>query len=93
MRGALSVDGRNQLVSVAWPPATRAGTMSDECRLELWAESIAPSRICAQLQGTITLAIETRAFSCGAQGGGTNSATWSAGPNQAQTMPPHSLTG
>ena len=31
--------------------------MSEECKLELWAESMAPSRICAQLQGMMALAI------------------------------------
>jgi hypothetical protein len=46
--------------------------MSDECRLELCAESIAPSRTCAQLHGSTTLAIVTRVSAVGAQGGGTN---------------------
>ena len=67
--------------------------MSEECRLELWAESIAPSSTCAQLQGTWILAMLTRASAVGAQGGGVNGATSSAGPNQAQTKPPHSCTG
>ena len=93
MRGALSVEGRSQLLAVASAPATRAGTMSDECRLELCAESIAPSRICAQLHGTMALAIVTRVSFVGAHGGGTNSATCSALPNQAHTNPPHSRTG
>ena len=80
MRGALSVEGRNQLVSVALAESTRAGTMSDECRLELCAESMAPSRIWAQLQGTITLAIVTRASAVGAQDGGTKGGCVSIGP-------------
>ncbi|CAM5219019.1 hypothetical protein CDEF62S_05842 [Castellaniella defragrans] len=35
--------------------------MSEECRLELWDESMLPSRICAQLQGTTTFAMRPRA--------------------------------
>jgi hypothetical protein len=56
----LSVDGRSHVLSVASALATRAGTMSEEWRLELCAESMAPSRTCAQLHGTIALATLTR---------------------------------
>ena len=45
----LSVDGRSH-VSPAVALSTGAGFMSDECRVELCAESIWPSMICAQLQ-------------------------------------------
>ena len=48
---------RAQMLAVALvPPSTRAAWMSEACRLELWAESIAPSKICAQLTGKTTLA-------------------------------------
>ena len=60
-RGALSLDGRRQFASVALAPSTCAGTISEECRLEEWAELICPSRICAQLQRTRTLVALTRA--------------------------------
>ena len=54
--------------------------MSEECKLELCAESIWPSKICAQLQGMMILAIDTRTSLVGAQGGGVNSLRVSAGP-------------
>ena len=73
MRGDLSVEGRNHWVSVALAPSTRAGTMSEECKLELWAESICPSKICAQLHGMMILATAKRDSALGAQGGGVNS--------------------
>ena len=92
-RGALSVDGRSQFASVAFAPSTCAGTMSDECRLEECAESICPSRICAQLQRTRTLVALTRASGVGAKAGGSNSRISSAGPMYAQTKPPASRAG
>ncbi len=61
-------------------PSTRAGTMSEECRLELWAESICPSVICAQFAFTLILRMLTRASGVGAKGGGSNSGMVSAGP-------------
>ena len=79
-RGALSVEGRSQFCSVAFALSTCAGTMSEECRLEECAESIWPSRICAQLQRTRTLVAETRASGVGANAGGSNSGISSAGP-------------
>ncbi len=93
MRGALSVDGRSHIESVAFALSTRAGTMSDECRLELCAESIAPSRICAQLQGTTVFAMLTRASAVGAHAGGVNAGIVSAGPIYAHTNPAHSWVG
>jgi hypothetical protein len=54
--------------------------MSDECRLDEWAESIWPSRICAQLQRTRTLVALTRAPGVGAKAGGANYGISSAGP-------------
>src|SRR3954462_12250961 len=92
-RGALSVDGRSHVFSVASALPTRAGTMSEECRLELCAESIAPSSICAQLHGTITFATVTRVCAVGANAGGRNSGTLSAGPMYAQMKLPHSFVG
>src|SRR5690606_21326540 len=79
-RGALSVEGRSQFLSVASAPPTRAGTKSDECRLELCAESIAPSRICAQLQGMITFAMLTLVSAVGAHGAGAKGGMSSCGP-------------
>src|SRR5690606_21299439 len=93
IRGALSVDGRNHIESVASALSTLAGTISDECKLELWAESIAPSKMCAQLHGSTTFAIETRASARGAQGGGVNSGIVSGAPRYVQILPPHCLTG
>jgi hypothetical protein len=80
MRGALSVEGRSQVVSVALAASTLAGTMSEECRLEECAESIWPSRICAQLHGTWIFTVDTRAFAVGANAGGSNAGMVSAGP-------------
>ncbi len=60
--------------------ATRAGRMSEECRLELWALSIWPSMICAQLHGSWMRTIETRSAPVGAQGGGSNAGMASGGP-------------
>ena len=93
MRGILSVDGRSQVFAVALPVATRAGSMSEECRLELCAESIAPSRICAQLHGITALAMLTCTSALGAQAGGTKAGIASFGPSQAHTRPAHSCTG
>src|SRR5690349_16943396 len=67
--------------------------MSVECRLELCAESIAPSRICAQLQGTLILTIATLVSSVGAHAGGSNSGISSGGPMYVHTKPPHSRVG
>ena len=52
----------------------RVGVL-DEC-----AESIWPSRICAQLQRTRTLVALTRASGVGAKAGGSNSRISSGGP-------------
>src|SRR4051812_11925768 len=79
-RGALSVEGRSQFCSVALALSTCAGTMSDECRLDECAESICPSKICAQLQRTRTFVAETRACGVGANAGGSTSGISSAGP-------------
>src|SRR3954451_18705310 len=67
--------------------------MSEECKLELCAESMAPSRTWAQLHGTSTLAMLTRTSAVGAHAGGENAGNESSGPNHAHTMPPHSVTG
>ena len=64
--------------------------MSVECRLELCAESIAPSRICAQLHGTWTLTMDTLVCAVGAKAGGSNSGISPALPIHAHTKPPHS---
>jgi hypothetical protein len=80
--GALSVDGRNHSPSVAPALATCAGTMSVECRLELCAESIAPSSTCAQLQPTWILKMLVRTAAEGAPAGGSKSRIWSGGPIQ-----------
>ena len=53
-------------------PSTRAGGMSVEYRLELWAESMAPSRIWAQFASTWTFTMETRAVGVGANAGASN---------------------
>src|SRR3954447_24561591 len=79
-RGALSVEGRSQFASVAFALSTCAGTMSEECKLDECAESICPSRICAQLQRTRTFVAETRASGVGANAGGSNAAISSAEP-------------
>src|SRR5690606_8694916 len=79
-RGALSVEGRSQFFSVASALPTRAGTKSDECRLELCAESMAPSSIWAQLHGISTLAMLTLVSALGAHGGGVNSGASSCEP-------------
>ena len=76
----MSVEGRGHAVSVALAPSTRAGGMSVECRLELCAESIAPSRICAQLQSTCTFTMLTRVSRPGANAGGSNAGMDSRGP-------------
>ena len=93
MRGDLSVDGRYQDLSSAEARVTRAGTMSDECRLEEWALSIWPSWICAQLHGTRILRIAMSISSRGAKAGGSKGGAASRSPSQAQTKPPHSTTG
>ena len=93
MRGALSVEGRNQFSLLALAPFTRAGTMSDECKLELCAESIWPSKICAQLAGMMILAMDTCTSSVGAQRGGTKGVMVSGGPIYAHTAPAHSWVG
>ena len=67
--------------------------MSVECRLELCAESIAPSRICAQLQLTMILTIATLLSGVGANAGASNSGISSAGPMYTQTKPPASRVG
>ena len=61
----MSVDGRYHIVDVAFALSTFAGSMSDECSVELCAESIAPSRICAQLHGMIAFAIDTFVVAAG----------------------------
>ena len=67
--------------------------MSELCKLELCAESMAPSSTWAQLTGKMALAIDTRVSAVGAQRGGTKAGICSRGPIQAHTMPPHSCTG
>ena len=54
--------------------------MSDECRLEEWAESIPPSKICAQLQGTLYLAMAILVSGAGWNTGGSNSGMVAASP-------------
>ena len=54
--------------------------MSEECSVEEWAESMAPSRICAQLQSTITLEMEMRASGVGWNTGGSKAGISLAGP-------------
>ncbi len=76
----MSVDGRSHTDDVAFALSTRAGVMSDECSDELCAESMAPSRTCAQLQSITNLTIESFAFSLGANGGGVNAGIVSRGP-------------
>ena len=49
--------------------STLAGRMSDECKVDEWAESIWPSRICAQLQATWIFTIDTRVCGFGAKAG------------------------
>src|ERR1044071_2157938 len=84
MRGALSVEGRSQVLSVALAASTLAGTMSEECRLEECAESIWPSRICAQLQGTWIFTIAHLLVGVGAKAGGSNSGMVSGGPMRSE---------
>src|SRR5690348_1659857 len=92
-RGALSVDGRGHAVAVALALSTRAGGMSVEWRLELCAESIAPSSTCAQLQRTFILTMLVRMSSVGAHAGGANGGQVSGGPMYVHTNPPASRTG
>src|SRR4029079_17295452 len=91
--GALSVDGRSHSPSVAPALATWAGTMSVECRLELCAESTAPSSTCAQLQSTWILTMLVRTAGEGAHAGGSKSRISPGGPIQTQTNPPASRPG
>ena len=79
-RGARSVEGRSQVWSVALAPSTRAGTMSEECRLDECAESICPSVICAQFAATLIFRMLTRSVPVGANEGCSNSGMVSAGP-------------
>jgi len=67
--------------------------MSVECRLELCAESIAPSSTCAQLQRTCIFTMLVRTLGMGAHAGGSNSRMRSGGPIHTQTNPPASLQG
>ena len=69
----MSVDGRVATVSVAMVWATLAGRMLEECRLEEWAESMAPSNTCAQFAATCILTMPTLVVADLAQGGGRNS--------------------
>src|SRR5688572_10284081 len=88
-RGALSFDGRGQLVCVAFAPSTCAAGISVECKLELCAESIEPSSTCAQLHAACIFTIEMLAPLDHA--GGCHSAA-GCGPIQIHTNPPPSRT-
>ena len=76
----MSVVGRCQAVPVAVELLTRAAGMSVECRLEEWAESMAPSSPCAQLQLITTFRWEMRVEPLGAKIGRWNAGISSAGP-------------
>ena len=67
--------------------------MSVACRLELCAESIAPSSTCAQLQLMCILTMLVRRPGVGAQAGGRNGAGAAGSPIHTHTNPPASRQG
>src|SRR5690348_3362622 len=67
--------------------------ISETCSVELWAESMAPSRICAQLQFTTTLPMLIFVSGEGWNTGGSNGGISSAGPIQVQMNPAASCVG
>jgi hypothetical protein len=80
MLGALSVEGRGQLAAVALALSTAIAGISVEWRLELCAESIAPSKGCAQLHAVCILTMLILVVGEGAQAGGRNFGSSFSGP-------------